>query len=203
MMEEMISKYICLILKCQNEETIKQYRPIRLCITAYKVVTKIIVNKIKLFLSKLIHPTQTSFIKGRRASDNTIIIHEVLDHYRKLKGKKQKIMIKIDLEKTYDKIEWSFVKFSLTSLKFPKDLIGLIMSCISTTSTSLLINGSSTDFFYLFIICMTMLSRSIHHEIDCCRWDPVNLNNNAPHYLTFSSWMTSSSSQLLTKRVAT
>lgn len=57
-------------------------------------------------------------------------------------------MIKIDLEKSFDKIEWSFVKFSFIYLKFPKDLINLIMSCISTTSTSLLFNGSSTDFFY-------------------------------------------------------
>lgn len=110
--------------------------------------------------------------------------------FKRTKGKKI-IMIKIDLEKAFDKIEWSFVRFSLTSLKFPQDHTNLIMSCISTTSTSILINSSSTDFFrptrgikqgdplspYFFIIYMGILSRLIHHEIDCCKWDPIKISN--------------------------
>lgn len=103
-------------------------------------------------------------------------------------------MIKIDLEKAFDKLEWSFVRFSLKYLHFPNKLIDIIMSCIFTTSTSILINGSRTDYFtpfggirqgdplspYLFIICMEMLSRLINHEIACCRWDPIKISAKGP-----------------------
>lgn len=103
----MNSTYVCLIPKHQNAETLRQYRPISLCNTVYKVVTKIIVNRIKPLLNKIIHPSQTSFIKGRRASDNAIIVHEVQNFFKNSKGKKGKIMIKIDLEKAFDKLECS------------------------------------------------------------------------------------------------
>lgn len=56
------------------------------------------------------------------------------------------MMIKIDLEKAFDKIEWSFVGFTLTSLKFPQELINVIMSRVTITSTSILINGSNMKF---------------------------------------------------------
>lgn len=104
------------------------------------------------------------------------------------------MLVNIDLEKSFDKIDWSFVRFSLISLKFPKDLIDLIMSCISTTSTSILINNLGTEYFtptrrirqgdplspYIFIICLEMLSRLIHREVDCCRWDPIKISTKGP-----------------------
>lgn len=113
------------------------------------------------------------------------------------------MLIKIDLEKVFDKVEWSFIKYSLTSLKFSQDLIDLIMSYISTTSTSILIKGSNTEPFkpsrgifqgeplspYIFIICLEMLLRLILHEIDCCRWDPIKISPKSPLYLTFSLQM--------------
>lgn len=109
-----------------------------------KKYIKIIVNIIKSLLPKLIHPTQTSFIKGKRASDNVIIVLKVINHLKQLKGKKNKMMIKIVLEKAFDKIEWYFIRFSLN---FPPKLIDLIMSCISMSRISILINGDQNRFF--------------------------------------------------------
>ena len=65
---------ITLIPKILGLETIGSYRPISFCNTIYKMVTKIIVAKLRPFLSKLVSPFQTAFVLGRRGTDNTIIV---------------------------------------------------------------------------------------------------------------------------------
>lgn len=80
-----------------------------MCNTIYKIITKIIVNRLKSFLDKLISPSQSSFIKNRRANDNAIIIQEVTNHFKKTSGKVGDMLVKIDLEKFFDKLEWSFI----------------------------------------------------------------------------------------------
>ena len=96
-----------------------------------------------------------------------------------LKEKNGIMAIKIDLEKAYDKIEWSFIREMLLSLNFPSNLVELIMSCLSSVSSSLLFNGGCLDPFwpsrgirqgdplspYLFIICMEYVSHLI--ELKC------------------------------------
>ena len=57
------------------------------------------------------------------------------------------MVIKIDLEKAYDRLEWSFVRMVLDHFGFPKNFSELILSYISTTSTSLLFNGSKLKVF--------------------------------------------------------
>ena len=100
--------------------------------------------------------------------------------------------IKIDLEKAYDKIEWSFIREMLLSLNFPSNLVELIMSCLSSVSSSLLFNGGCLDPFrpsrgirqgdplspYLFIICIEYLSHLI--ELKCVdkSWNPVKTSRS-------------------------
>ena len=55
--------------------------------------------------------------------------------------------MKIDLEKAYDCLEWSFIKMVLEHFGFPENIIMLIMSCVSTTTINLLFNGSKLDSF--------------------------------------------------------
>ena len=49
--------------------------------------------------------------------------------------------IKIDLEKSYDKLEWSFIWNMLSRENISKNLIQIIMSCVSNVSTSIMFNG--------------------------------------------------------------
>lgn len=65
--------HIALIPKIQGLETLGNYRPISLCNTVYKIITKIIVARLRPFLDKLISPLQTAFVPGRRGIDNAII----------------------------------------------------------------------------------------------------------------------------------
>ena len=53
--------------------------------------------------------------------------------------------IKVDLEKAYDKIEWSFIRKVLINDNLPHKLVDLIMSCVSSVSTSILFNGGNVD----------------------------------------------------------
>lgn len=71
---EMNKTLLCLILKLVNVNTIKNYRPIGLFNTTYKLVTKIIINRLKPFLHQIIGPSQASFLSNRRASNNAIIV---------------------------------------------------------------------------------------------------------------------------------
>ena len=57
------------------------------------------------------------------------------------------MVVKIDLEKAYDHSEWSFVRMVLNHFGFPSNIINLIMSCISNTSTAILFNGNKLDSF--------------------------------------------------------
>ena len=65
--------------------------------------------QIRLLLGKLISPVQTAFVSGRRGTDNVMIAQELFHALDKKKGKTGFIAIKLDLEKAYDKLEWSFI----------------------------------------------------------------------------------------------
>lgn len=57
--------------------------------------------------------------------------------------------IKIDLEKAYDRLEWDFIRNALKLFKFPEHLSSIILSCISSSSVSVLYNGGALDPFHL------------------------------------------------------
>ena len=104
--EHLNKTLIALIPKIQGPETLGNYRrPISLCNTVYKVVTKIIVARLRPFLDKLISPLQTAFVPGRKGVDNVIIAQEIIHSLGKKKGMTGYMALKIDLEKAYDKLE--------------------------------------------------------------------------------------------------
>ena len=85
------------IPKCQGPETINHYRPISLCNPIYKIITKIIGQRLRPFLDQLISPLQSAFVPGRRGMDNMIIVQELVHTLNLKKGKTGYMAIKIDL----------------------------------------------------------------------------------------------------------
>ena len=113
------STLISLIPKIPSLETLSNYYPISLCNMVYKIVLKVIVARLRPLLDQVISPLQTAFISGRRGTDNAILVQELIHFVSRKKGKVGYMAIKIDLEKAYDKLEWSFIKEMLTKINLP------------------------------------------------------------------------------------
>ena len=187
---------IVLIPKIQSPESIGSYQPISLCNSVYKVITKIIVGMLRPYLDKLIAPCQATFVPRRRGVDNAIIVQEIIHSMEKTKGRGGYMALKIDLEKTYDKLEWSFIRDTLLRFNLPKNLVELIMSCVSSVSTSILFNGRALDTFkptrgirqgnplspYIFIMCMDYLGQLIQEKCAANSWNLVKASRSGPAF---------------------
>ena len=84
---------------------------------------------------------------GRRGLDNVVVAQELIHTLDRKKGKMRFMVIKVDLAKAYDRLEWSFIRNVLIAFRFPEVLVELIMSCVSSTSTSILFNGGKLKSF--------------------------------------------------------
>jgi len=103
---------VVLIPKVVKPEKITQFRPISLCNVLFKTITKTMVEWLKPVMSKLIGPDQSSFIPGRLSADN-IVVQEAVHSMQRKKGVKGWMLIKLDLEKAYDRIRWDFMEYTL------------------------------------------------------------------------------------------
>ena len=95
--------------KVAHPELITQFRPISLCNTLYKLLSRIIVHRLKPYMAKVINPYQVGFVLSHRASDNIIIIREVIRTLISHRGRTRYVALKLDLEKAYDRLEWHFI----------------------------------------------------------------------------------------------
>ena len=109
MLSEINQTFIALIPKTDNPTSINHYRPISLCNTIYKIISKILANRLKPILPKLINPFQGAFVEGRSIQDNTLIAHKIFHAFHKQKGKKGLMALKLDIEKAYDKLNWNLL----------------------------------------------------------------------------------------------
>ena len=121
---------LVLIPKTSHPEQISHLRPISLCNVAYKVITKTMTNTSNEIMESSITPNQSSFILGRQIVDNIIIYQEVLHSIKKLNSRKNYMLIKVNLEKAYDRLSWSFIQDMLEQVGLPISWIRNIMHCV-------------------------------------------------------------------------
>ena len=74
------------------------------------------VKHLKVILPSIIGPTQCSFVPGRHISDNIMIFHEVVHYLHSKRSGKGYIVLKIDLEKAYNRLSWDFVRTTLEAV---------------------------------------------------------------------------------------
>jgi hypothetical protein len=122
--------------------SVHHYRPISLCNIIYKIISKLLANRLKPLLNNIISPFQTAFVSNCHIQDNSILAHEMLHILKSKRGRKGLMAVNINMEKAFDKMEWSFLLAILTKLGFHPTWINRIQLCISTSSFSVLLNGS-------------------------------------------------------------
>ncbi|XP_074300371.1 uncharacterized protein LOC141631626 [Silene latifolia] len=116
---------ITLVLKVDIPETLMQYRPIACCNTLYKCISKVICNRLSTILPDIVSPSQGAFIKGRDIVGNIFIYQDLIKMYKR-KTYSPRVLMKIDLQKAYDSVEWAFVSDLLMALGFPAQFIKLV-----------------------------------------------------------------------------
>lgn len=111
LLKDLNRTFITLIPKIPVPNTFKDFRPIGLCNTVYKIISKCLVNRLQPIMDKIITPFQNGFVKGRSISDNLILASELLTFIQKCKKRKKFwCALKLDITKAYDKISWPFLE---------------------------------------------------------------------------------------------
>ena len=131
---------IVLIPKKAHAHHVTDYRPISLTNVIYRLIAKSLANRIKKELPDYIHHSQHAFIQARRITDNIIIAQEIVHSFNLKSFNQEAFMLKIDLAKAFDRIEWSFILDTLRRKGYQGHSIKLLYTCISTTTFSVNVN---------------------------------------------------------------
>ncbi|XP_020205347.1 uncharacterized protein LOC109790574 [Cajanus cajan] len=141
------SSFISLLSKVDNLVKLNEYRPISLVGCMYKILGKTLVRRLKVVLSSLVDERQMAFMEGRGLLQSSVILNETLDEVKRMR--KPCIFFKVDFELAYDSVSWSFLLYMLQRFKFDDRCIRWINECLSSSSMSVLVNGSPTKEFQM------------------------------------------------------
>ena len=170
--------FLTLIPKKENAFKVRDFRPISLLGSVYKIMAKVLTDRLSVVLGHLVSSPQNAFVKGRQITDSVLIANEILDS--RLKDKLPRVICKLDIEKAYDHVNWHFLLYLLERCGFSGKWYQWIHFCISTVSFSILINGSPEGFFgstrgihqgdllspLLFVLIMEALSRMMTKAVE-------------------------------------
>ncbi|GJY30473.1 RNA-directed DNA polymerase, eukaryota [Tanacetum coccineum] len=172
------SSFIALIPKVTDAKFVTDFRPISLIGSVYKVITKILANRLSTVISDLVSNTQSAFVKDRQILDGPFILNEALAWCKRKKS--QALIFKVDFAKAYDSVRWDFLLDVLQAYGFGSRWCSWIRGIFSSNMASILVNGSPTVEFpilcglkqgdplapLLFILVMESLHISVSRAVN-------------------------------------
>ncbi|XP_074267357.1 uncharacterized protein LOC141590687 [Silene latifolia] len=146
LLQQINSTVLTLIPKKEVPCSVLDFRPIACCNVLFKSISKVICGRLVGVLADIISLNQSAFIHGRDIVDNIMICQDLVRLYNR-RACSPRVMMKIDLRKAYDSIEWTFVEDMLYAFKFPPKMINWIMQCVTTPTYTISLNGSQFGYF--------------------------------------------------------
>lgn len=199
---------LTLIPKVPHPTSFGEMRPIGLCNFSYKILSKLLNERLRLVLPGLISHEQAGFVAGRSIHENIALATEMLNNIdKKVKG--QNTILKVDIAKAYDTLEWSFLLTALDRFGFHPVWRDMMFRCFSSTWFSIGYLGQRFGFFQparglrqgdplspsLFIIAQEVFSRNLKDNVATGRISPFLLNKGTggsiagPSHLLFADDM--------------
>ena len=114
--------FLVLVPKKGGIDDLYDFRPINLVGGLYKLLGKVLANRLKKVVSKVVSPTQNVFVEGRQILDAALIANEAIDSL--LKRDESSVLCKLDLEKAYDHINWDFLLIVMEKMGFGEKWVG-------------------------------------------------------------------------------
>ncbi|OAE25854.1 hypothetical protein AXG93_2145s1530 [Marchantia polymorpha subsp. ruderalis] len=133
---------IRLIPKSVNKMALKDWRPLTMLTTDYKIIARILEGRLQLLLQKIISPQQTGFIKGWHMLDNVLTLWIAQDAARTYKHKG--MFVKLDFEKAYDRVEHNYLWDAMSKCGLGSGFITLVKGLTLGASTAVHVNGAKT-----------------------------------------------------------
>lgn len=169
---------ICIPKEGKPKRFIKNWRPISLLNTVYKIASACIANRLKSIIQKITNESQKGFIKGRFIGEHIRQVYDTLVYTEKenIPG----MLFTIDFEKAFDSVSWSFMQKCLHSFRFGSDMVKWIKLFYTDITTCIYMNGQYSSWFplkrgvrqgdpsapYLYLICAEILSLMIRNNVN-------------------------------------
>jgi hypothetical protein len=186
---------IMLISKVSSPEKIIEFRLISLCNVLYKLISKVLSNRLKMILPHIISPCQSAFVPGRMITDNVLLAYEITHMMHRRKGNRDGLVaVKLDMSKAYDRVEWNFLERIMEKMGFAENWVRVVMNCVQSVSYRVNVNRKLHDNFLprrglgqgdplspcLLILCAEGFSALLKHAEDVGAVQGVELYSGAP-----------------------